>query len=80
MHELVCCDKTLCVLPHQMGRMPRKSIATSQWRPKLPLSLALAAQAADTETFHYTTAMQQPDSDQRDQRLDESRSLGVRAS
>ena len=28
-----------------------------------PYPLALAAQAADTETFHYTTAMQQPDRD-----------------
>jgi len=29
-----------------------------------PYPLTLAAQAADTEAFHYTTAMQQPDREQ----------------
>jgi len=51
----------LSVPSHTMGRTSGKATLLMDGTLNLPHPLVLTAQAADTEVFHYTGVMQQPD-------------------
>ena len=54
---------TMCHLARQADHQEQVTKLTDGTL-NYPYALALAAQAADTETFHYAMAMQQPDREQ----------------